>query len=343
MQNLERPSPVPPRRRRRCALLRLALAVLLPVSASLPARADEAPAPVALKLRYSRPPGNLCPDESALHQEVSRRMGYDPFTPGAAELVVATTTRAGTGLTSTVALFDAKGTRRWTKEFAIRDDNCAALVTAMGNHIAYVFAASARPSSPPPPAPSVPPPAPPSYAPAPPLPSTPRAPSAARPRFEIGLSPLLALGSAPAPAFGLRVQAGARWRPFSIAAELRWDAPASASVESRPGARIETTLLGGSLLPCGHISFFMGCALLTAGQMSGESTGLSVTKKDTSAYVGAGARAGFGLEFTENIGARLFAEGLASIRHVQIVVNGREVWHTTPVTGSVGGTLVAVF
>jgi hypothetical protein len=68
-----------------------------------------------------------------------------------------------------------------------------------------------------------------------------------------------------------------------------------------------------------------------------------VTKTDASAFVGAGARAGFELKFTENIGARLFAEGLVSIRNVRIVVDRTEAWHTTPVTGSAGGTLVAFF
>jgi hypothetical protein len=339
MQHLEQPSLAPPRRR--CALLGLALAALLAsISSPAPAQADEAPVPVALELRYSRPPGNLCPDESALHQEVARRMGYDPFTHGAADLLVATTARNGAGLTSTVALFDAKGARRWTKEFAIRDDRCAALITAMGNHIAYVFAASIRPVQASPPA-QPPPPLPPSPPPLllPPQPSS-LPPS---PRFEIGISPLLALGTAPAPAFGLRLQAGARWRPFSIAAELRWDAPVSAAAESPPGARIETTLLGGSLLPCGHISYFTGCAVVTAGQMSGEGAGLSAPKKDANAYLGAGVRAAFELHFTDNIGARLFAEGLASIRNVRIVLDGGEVWRTTPITGSMGGTVVALF
>ena len=314
------------------------------------ALAADAQASAAVRLRYSRPPGTVCPDETALHREVSRRMGYDPFTPDAADLMVATTTRSGTGLVSTVALFDAKGARQWTKEFAIRDDNCIALIIAMSNHITYVFAASARPPEPPAPPPDVPPPAPPSPPPAPPLPppAPPRPPPptaapASRPLFEIGISPLLALGSAPAPAFGLRLQAGARFRPFSIAAELRWDAPASTSIESRHGARIETSLFGGSVLFCGHVSYFMGGAVLTAGQINSESSGLSVTRRDAGAYVGAGARVGFELKFTENIAARLFAEGLASIRNVQIIVNGGETWRTTPVTGSVGGTLAAFF
>lgn len=327
---------------RRCSIVLAALVALLVAVGPRLARADDAPAPIALSLHYVRPLGGTCPDESALHQEVARRMGYDPFTPNAADHLVAETVRVGSGLSSTLTFIDRKGVRRWVKDFAIRDDNCGALVAAMGSHIAYVYAASARPSSvlvPAPPA--VLPPSPPP--PLPVVPPPPPEPAAARPLFEIGVSPALALGSAPAPAFGLRLQVGARWRPFSIAGELRWDAPASADVQAVPGARITTTLLGGSLLPCGHVSYFMGCALITAGQMNGESAGLSVTKTDASAFVGAGARAGFELKFTENIGARLFAEGLVSIRNVRIVVDHAEAWHTTPVTGSAGATLVAFF
>ena len=83
--------------------------------------------------------------------------------------------------------------------------------------------------------------------------------------------------------------------------------------------------------------------MLTAGQINSESSGLSVTRRDAGAYVGAGARVGFELKFTENIAARLFAEGLASIRNVQIIVNGGETWRTTPVIGLVGGILAAFF
>ncbi|MFO0757837.1 MAG: hypothetical protein U0359_15180 [Byssovorax sp.] len=323
----------------RLLLLGLLLAAL-PVRAS----AEEPPPLSAVELRYAQPPGTVCPGEPMLHQEVARRMGYDPFRLGAADHLDASILREGAGLAAVVALANAAGVRQWDKRFAVRDENCPALIAAMSSHISYMLA-PARPLAPAAPfgqVPAAPPIMPPPLPQAPDAPK-PAEPKASRPLFEMGLSPVFLLGSAPSPAFGLRLQAGARLMPFSITAELRWDAPISAGVETVPGARIATTMLGGSLVPCGHISYFVGCALVTAGRMSGESTGVSVTKKDDSAYVGAGARAAFELRFTENLAGRIFVEGLGSIRNVQIVLDRAEVWHTTPVTGAAGATFVTLF
>jgi hypothetical protein len=360
----------------RLALLVAALLTLTPaaVRADDPPAAD--PSQITLRLSYILGPGaKNCPPEQALHDEVARRMGYDPFTPDAAARVVATLNRSGRLFSGTLDLFESNGKRKWRKSYAFlgdKDEDCAALDMAMAIDIRVEFIhfsiprVAAAPGPPPslesPPTPSpaeapVPPPEPPVQAPPPPsrppaqasppaLPQHTRSPPSARPRFEIGVGPLIALGIAPVINVGGVLHAGVRGTWWSLALEGRSDVSAAGDLsKTRPGI-FTTALRGGSFVPCFHSGPFMGCGVVTAGWVQGEPVGVPTAKAATVGYVGVGARGGAELSLAslwQPLIIRVHGDGLGSVMTARAVFEGAEVWKTWPLSFSAGVTLLALF
>src|SRR5262249_3453851 len=112
------------------ALFLLALLTLVAASglAITQGPAQPAPAPppahapqtVAVHLEFSLGPGaERCPDEGALHEEVARRSGYNPFAPDAKGAPAGTLTvriaRSPPGLTATYDYVDAAGVKKWRR------------------------------------------------------------------------------------------------------------------------------------------------------------------------------------------------------------------------------------
>jgi hypothetical protein len=128
----------------RAARLALLAAALLTLTAAA-AHADDPPASdrphIAIRLGYNLGLGTKsCPPEQTLHDEVARRMGYDPFTPDAADRVVTTLSLSARSSTATVQFHDT-GDHRWDdKTFTLPDHNCMALVTGVAFYLSYMFA-----------------------------------------------------------------------------------------------------------------------------------------------------------------------------------------------------------
>jgi hypothetical protein len=328
---------------RRARFLPLAL---LPVMAPALARAEPHPRASA-RLDYTRGPGaESCPAESGLRLEVARRLGYDPFTPEARARLVVTITDQNHKLTGSAQFTGDGRASPWSRAFPGREDDCAALLSALGAEISYQLDPFVVPPAPV--APSPPPAA--TLAPSPALPSDPPPPAPMPPpppptgaRAELAAGARVTAGAAPGIAFGATLGGGLRWPSFSLSIEARVDAPASDSVTAPAGARVRTFAAGGALIPCGHLGPVFGCGVLAAAAVSGSSEGVDMPRSDVGPYVGAGARIGLEAPLSSRFAIRLLGEGLASVRSVHLVLDGAEVWKTAPLSGSVGTGLLAFF
>jgi hypothetical protein len=269
-----------------------------------------------------------------LRLEVARRSGYDPFTDDARARVVVTVARQGGQLIGAIQFYDDAGTPGWSKAFPVRANDCDTLVGAMGAEIDYQFS----PAPPAPPSAARPPPPPPA---APPPPGAPP-PEPFRP-VELSAGGVVSAGFAPGIAFGATLGAGYRWRVFSLAGEVRFTAPASATVAALPGAQVSTVSIGGAVLPCVRTTPVFGCAVLSLADVFGSSTGVDSPRNGSGLYVGAGLRGGVDASISPRFAIRLSVEGLITVRSALLILDGSEAWETSRLSGSVGAALVTYF
>ena len=349
----------------RAVSIALLAAALLPLAPAA-ARGGEPPPQIAIRLSYILGPGTKsCPPEKFLHDEVARRMGYDPFTPDAADQVVTRLSLTARSSKGTVEFHDSTGGHDWDdEEFTLPDNDCMALVTGIAIYLAYMFAPFAQPSTvaPTPPTPEPSPPAeepvlptqspaqtqaaPTSARAARPSASDARPPPRRRPEIELGASPFVAFGIAPSVTVGAALHLGLHWPllSFSIALEGRADLPASAIMDAPSHPLIKTSLVGGSAIPCWYPrSPLLLCGVVTAGRVAGESLGISDPKVGHSAYLGAGLRAAAEARFSDHLEGRVYGDMLGTIVPVQALIGGRGVWRTPLLTGDLGAALLVLF
>ena len=293
--------------------------------------ADEA------RLEYLRGPGaESCPGEEGLRDAVAAQMGgADPFTPYGAKRVVVTISRAHQGFEGEFALYDAGGGLVGRRPMGA--PTCAALVQDLATSLNLVLRPFLLPSAP---SSVVAQPVLPPSAIAPKVaPSS--APTSTRPAVRIGLGASMGFGLSPAivsPGFGGFV--GVRWPWFSLSLEGRGDLPASTDGASM--AHLKTSLAAGSLAPCLHWRWLLGCGLLTVGALHG--AGLNVHPDgQTAPYMAAGLRAGFEASFADHFAGQLFADGLITAVRPRMLVGATEEWIAPGASGSIGIRLVASF
>lgn len=305
--------------------------------------AADPPPRILARLDY-RAPGGVCPAESALHTEVMVRLGYDPFTSDGPGRVVAHVERQRHTLSAKVTVFNGFGKDGWSKSFSVREGACSMLLSDMGSIIAYyldplVF--SVEPSEPPP------------VLDAPPKVELPKVetpkvelPKVEPPKvkkehrrlsFELGLGPQLAIGAS-GPAFSMIGHAGLRSSMLSLGMELRYDATRGVPGGALSGdARAGAYALGGSLAPCVHVSDFFGCALLSAGRIWIDTSGIDLTEEPSRSYFGAGPRLGFERRFLPWLGLRLYGEALFMAQAFELQTRGDSVGVASPLASRVNG------
>ena len=309
-------------------------------------RSEGAPArPLETKLAYSRAPGaEGCPDEAWLHDAIGARLGYAPFTDGAARTVVVKITRAGKGLQATIELLDSSGRSQGSRTVDSQSRDCTELASSIALDVSMAIDpvhATRAPESAPQPKPAPPPPplsppvllSPPAPE-APPPPATPREPI----KMLIAAGPVVAIGTAPGVSLGAALQIGVRWKGISAAVEGRADLPASAS--ARNGARVQSSLIAVSLLPCFHVGVVHGCAVGTLGSLSATATDIARSNREQTLFAAAGVRGGVEWWFAANLGVQAHADVLAPITRTTLQIDGRDAWTTSPVA-LVGGIALA--
>ncbi|MGK3991653.1 hypothetical protein [Sorangium sp. So ce1024] len=289
--------------------------------------------PDSARLSYTRGAGaEGCPDEQALRDVVAAQLGgTDPFTDGGGRHVEVVLGRNGRDFLGEIALYDADGRRLGGQE--LTSPSCGALVEDVGTALAIALrpARAVREPAPPSPAPPSPaplettcPPAPEASprapAPAPPCqPCQPAAParpagrpgpSLAWPRFQVGLGALIADGIAPAPAVGFSASVGARWEVFSVSLEGGGHLPVA--TEPYRGRIYGVSWVGGAVVPCGHVSWFFGCGLVTAGRVRHFGM-VNVVAEALLPHAGLGLRGGVEVPFSYHLAARLSGELVANL------------------------------
>jgi hypothetical protein len=309
--------------------------------------------PVAARLEYSLGPGGgNCPSEGYLHQELSRRMGHDPFALdakgvpiGGVRVVIA---RSPKGLTGTYTYVDADGVEQWTRTYfepsTIRLA-CEDVIKGIAVELAGEFSVReirlateeppppAPPSSPTPPPPSPPPaPAPPPPAPAPVV-ALPPPLRLLRPRPEVGVGVFIAGGTAPHVTVGGAVHVGLAFFPFGHErARLSLAGEGRADMAATDAHGIRTQLFAGSLVACGHRNLltganvnsgFLGCVLGTVGALRGAWDGgeSHASFSGGSFYAAVGGRVGWEVEFASVV-LRAQGEILPTVRGARFVVPG---------------------
>jgi hypothetical protein len=345
-----------------------ALLVAAPAFAQEPPRAPnrlydvapETPPPAAppstvppgapVRLDYAAPAA--CPDEGELRRIVAAHMGYDPFTAGSglaqqAYLIrLHITSQRGGGFVAAFEVRDPAGRAMWVRP-PLADPDCARLVSALGSvsiRASFDTAPRAPASLAPivilPPSPEQPPSRPPVALP----------PRSAKPALRLGARAGVALGLLPAPAVAFSADIGAGWEHFSIALEGLATLPVERDVEAR--VRLRSSLLAGTIVPCGHYGWFTGCGLVTVGALRAEGGSLRPNAQSTGAYVGAGLRAALEWPIASVFALRLSADALVNLHPLapQILTGATlasatpvEVWRSGPFAGVLGGGFVLRF
>ncbi|WP_437285372.1 hypothetical protein [Sorangium sp. So ce406] len=295
------------------------------------------------RLSYARGPGaEGCPDEQVLRDVVAAQLGgTDPFVDGGGRHVEVVVVRRGRHFLAEIALYDGDGRRLGGQE--LTNTACGALVEDVGTALAIVLRPprAAREPAPRPPAPSPPrsssepadpapeaaslpapeaspraaapasvPPCQPCQPAAPARPVRRPGPSLAWPRLQVGLGALIAGGIAPAPAVGISASMGARWEAFSLSLEGGWHLPVAA--EPYRGRVFGVSWLGGSVVPCGHATWFFGCGLVTAGRVRHFGM-LNAVGEALWPYAGLGLRGGVEVPVSYYLAARLTGELVANL------------------------------
>jgi hypothetical protein len=316
---------------RHAVLLLVGLVTLIATTGH--AQTPAAPAPAAshptlrhvtVELDFKLGP-KVCPGGEALvHDEVSRRLGWDPFEPAPDGIpsgrIKSLIVSAPAGLTATFELVDAAGVRQWDQtyhELGAGRVACERLIRSIASEIAGGLTSLAVPE--PEPAPPSPAPAPSVHATAPPAtvappaataappPSPPPPSSSLHPRAELGLAVFGSFNVAPRPTFGGALHLGIAITPFDddrtrlvFAGELRVDAPATYAFG------VQTQLFAGSLVVCGSKDLgrgstvtlgFLGCVVGTAGALSVSKPTRGGFFAYSKAYAALGARFGFEVRF----------------------------------------------
>ncbi len=348
--------------------------VLASTLAAAGAEAGERPRETA-RLVYTRAAAaSACPDAAALQRAVAERLGYAPFTDTAETTIAVSITKGARGLVADVERRDRKGeslgSRRIEGEGEGCDELAGALALAMS--IAVDPAAAMAIPGPAPDKPPVgePPPdsppankAPPGGGPAdkappggpadkappggpadkPPPPGAP-GPEARPPTpllFAAGAGILGAAGAAPEVSFGLVLGVEVGRPSWSVGVEGRADLPASAGLAG--GGAVSTALLQGKLLPCLRWSPVFACAALSAGALSGASSGVARPAHVTTPYVSAGLRGGADLPLTSRLRLRGQLDLDAPLTRTTLRVDGAPVWTTPPLSGALSALAVISF
>lgn len=293
---------------------------------------------VVMRLDYTAPLG--CPADRVFANTVAGRVRWVPFAPAAPFRLSVRVVRGGGGYEGAGELRDVAGELVWSRSFPAMP-RCFDLI----EHLALALALQIDPPRPPKPepggAPSLDaPPAPALVVPAP----GPVKPSSSSVALRIGAGAWVDLATSPRPAAAVGLELGFRVAWFSLSVEGRAAPPAGASVGDGD-VELSTARYSGGLLPCGHVSWFVGCLVAEFGAIQGTLTraGRVVPEHVTSLYAAGGARLGVEVPI---IPRRLFvtiAARLLGARKTTFLFNGAPQWATAPVVGSAGAGLLLAF
>lgn len=304
------------------------LALLL--SQASPVRAERPHA--ALALEYA--PGPLaasCPDEKLLHDEIGRRIGYDPFDSASPVRLTVTIARSKKAYRVAGTIRDA-GKATFTEAFT--DPDCASAVTMMARALAAELTTVLAPIPAPLPAPApLPPPA------CAALPaSLPK-----RVRFRVAASTSVNFNLSPAVLTGPVASAGVRYSFLSLALEGRALFAPKVDVS---GIHVVPSFYSGAVAACGHHAMLFGCGRFELGTLRFEPpSGVKATPLDVS-FAGLGAQVGVEWFLSEYIALNGYADLRVSIRNpteLRASLDHRIAWSSSRPSPGLGFGLVVSY
>ncbi len=303
------------------------------------------------RLDYRREAGlEACPDEAALRQAVSERLGYDPFFRDAEQTIVAKIARDAGELRGEVQLLDAAGAVRGSRELRSASTECAELVSRMALAISIAVDPSSLdrpPPSPEKPAQSEQPsdtaPAEKAAQEAPAKPEASPAPVPARPPrlmveqqapivVEVVLGAVVSTGFGPGPGAGPLLGVGLRRGLVSLALEARYQVVKDLPVG---GGRVESSLTEGALIGCLRPSVAMLCGELGVSRLAIEGKDIGRPGVDSTWIPRVGPRLGADLPLSGALWARFQLGALVALSRPHVVFEGATVWDS-PALGGFG-------
>jgi hypothetical protein len=324
-------------------------------------------ASASARLVYVRGHGaEQCPPEAAVHAAVSTRLGYDPFFAWARDSLFVEITRTGDEYHAEIKLVNDENDLRGDRDLGVKSDDCSAMIDALGLTISLtidpsslVGSASPPPAAQPPPLAPAEPPAAPTEPPLPPAPPRPVAaepdagPRRDQPRSDLsskedrleshaGVGGLGVVGAEPSPSAGGLVLLGISWRMFSLDIEGRADLPVAAASETL-SARVQSSLLTGSFVPCLHLGVAFGCPVLEVGVLRATSIGTAAPHPAEGTWAALGGRIGVDLPIWGRWFLRGFAELLGTMRRDTLSIDGASAYTYPVASAGVGAALVVRF
>ncbi len=328
---------------RPAALLPLTATFLLTAAPALADAPNSAP-----RLEYLPGPGtDACPDAAGFRIVVASHMnGVDPFDDKGAKRLKVQITKAADHFDGLITTYDAKGA--FIGERRIADHaTCDILAHALAVSISLILPRP-RPAQPRGPAPAP-------YGPTTPtgpqlgaLPGS-LAPDASsigpadpftriRPQLAAGF--LVPIGTTPDPTIGLAAAVGFRWRFAALHLEGRADLPRS-TADASTGAHAASSTYVGSLVPCAHLSWFLGCGIATIGATRITAEENMVPQSLWGARVEIGARLGLQVPLYGPLSAQLSSDLVFPLVRYGISLAGRPMWEPPIVAVLPGLRLVA--
>jgi hypothetical protein len=306
-----------------------------------------------VRFEYARQDGaGACPDLATIQAGVAARLGYEPFSDRANNVVRATIQPSGHGLEAYIEMTDAKGSPKAERRLVSHQRDCAELASSVELAVSIAIDPFRLAASLPKQEASAVPPAESQdesqialseeSQPAVRSANEPAsAGSARRPllgRVEAGI--VGGIGAAPSHTLGATAGASLRGGNLSLGLEGRADLPASTSL--RVG-EASTALLVASLLPCVHLRMVATCALVTAGALRAAGRGLVDARQVTLPYAALGARLAVAIPFTARLSLALHGDLSAPITKTELQVDGAAVWAAPMLSVALGLGVAATF
>lgn len=131
-----------------------------------------------------------------------------------------------------------------------------------------------------------------------------------------------------------------RRRAWSLAIEGRADYPNEVTAK---GGMVAAAPILGAAVPCYHVRWFAGCALAAAGALRGSARDLPGARGQVTPYLAAGARLAAELAVSARFALGLHLDVLGTLTPTHLWAAETEVWHTPPLSGTLGLSVVEHF
>lgn len=281
-----------------------------------------------------------CPTSTELKANVSRQLGYDPFTTDGVEpRLRVEIVRVADRLEAHIEWIDRQQSGEGERRLASDDGDCVALARSLAFAVAVQIQLHASASEPPASAPA---PAPSSPVPSPPAKPKPRSDDApARRLVLLGVGAMARHGLAPEIAPGVRVfgALSKEWWAFELSAH----ATLPTHLRLADGSGFAAQELGANLAPCLRSSSIGVCAVGTVGLLHVRGQGVDRIGSPSALSGGVGARLQLLLPSLERFGVLVQAEALAVLAPQDVILNQTKVWSTAPVAFTAILDFAAIF